>query len=51
VRAILWPVNTWWTWTLTANVVAITTGEGVALVSGRSFGVGSDSHCCGGNER
>ena len=50
VRALIWPLFTWSALARTANVVAGTTGEGSALASIRSYGMGTASHCCGGND-
>jgi hypothetical protein len=51
VRALLWPMFAGSAWALTANMVAGTTGEGAALASVPSVGVGPTSHCGGGHDR
>jgi hypothetical protein len=50
VKALLWPLLDRSAWAQTATVVAVTTGKGAALVSLRSVGVGSISHCGIGHE-
>jgi hypothetical protein len=51
VRALLWPLFAWSALSQPAIVVAATTGEGAALVSVRSVGVGSASISGGGHEK
>jgi hypothetical protein len=51
VRVLHWPLFSRATWAQPATAVACTTGEGVALASVRSVGVGSASHCGGGHDR
>jgi hypothetical protein len=50
VRALLWPVVAWSAWAKKGTVVKGTTGEGAALASVSSVGVGSTSHCGGGHD-
>jgi hypothetical protein len=50
VRALVWPLFVRMSWTQPASAVAGTKGEGAALASVRSFGVGLASHCCGGHD-
>ena len=49
MRALLWALLDWSAWVQLATVVAVTTGEGAALVSVLSVGVGSASNCDGGH--
>jgi hypothetical protein len=51
LRALLWTLFERSAWAQPATVVADTTGEGAALASVRSVGVGSYSHCVGGHDR
>jgi hypothetical protein len=51
VRALLWPLFAWSALSQPAIVVVATTGEGAALASVRSVGVGSASHSGGGHEK
>jgi hypothetical protein len=51
VRALLWQLFARSAWPQTATVVASTTGEGAALASVRSIGVGTARHCGGGQDR
>ena len=48
---LLWPLFALLPWALTYTVVTDKTREGDALASVPSVGVGSNSHCCGGNRR
>jgi hypothetical protein len=50
MRVLFWPLISWWAWAQTVSVVADTIGEGAALSFDRSVGVGSDSHCRGGQD-
>jgi hypothetical protein len=38
-------------WAQAGTVVAGKTGDGAALASVRSIGLGADSHCVGGHDR
>jgi hypothetical protein len=51
VRALLWPLYVRSAWAQAATAVAGTTGEGAALASVLSVGVGSARHCVGGHDR
>jgi hypothetical protein len=51
VKAMHWLLFSWSSWVQAGTVLAGTTGEGIALASVRSVGVGSASHCCGGHDR
>jgi hypothetical protein len=50
VRALLLPAFAQSAWAQPATAVAGTTGEGAALASVRSVGVGSASLCSGGHD-
>ena len=51
MRALLWPVTDWPVWVQTVTELADTTGVGAALSSDCLFGVGTVSHCGGGDFR
>jgi hypothetical protein len=50
VRTLLCPMFAWWALAHPATVVARTSGEGAALASVRSGGLGSASHCACGHD-
>jgi hypothetical protein len=50
VTALFWTLFARSTFAQPATVVAGTTGEGAALATVRSLGVGSDSHCGAGHD-
>jgi hypothetical protein len=51
VRALLWPLLAWSSWSQPATLVAGTTGQRAALASLRFVGVGSSSHCGSRHDR
>ena len=47
---MLWPLFVWWAWDRAATLLAGTIGEGAALASVRSVGLGFANDCGGGHD-